>query len=616
MCALLAIVQYEVHYFQEGRWLVQSRYPGDQRQEAIKDAQSVEATTRRPTKVIKDTYLPHENRNETVTVYVGALLKAAMEKAKAQVRVPPHPRGTRTPAAAAVRHTRMAQPRIAQGAVDLFWRGVIALGLSLGAATIVTAMVSWLVSRLPDFGVHLDPANTSAMLTLTYAGVFLFGVFSMFRFGAPIKRMIAALWRSSIAEKDSPVARASMPGSRLKPKRAPQVPFERARDIAEVKRGRGDLDTLPPEPEIEIADTELIEHGIPVIAETPPPVPAPPAPPQPAQPDPAIESKAGPTSTPTVPAQPAPAPANAASAPIPTTSFNPAINELQRSMALRFVAEVVLPQVAHGADDPVARRGAALFVTGAMSQLAGVSNLSPLLAMSLISSAVMAALPRHAVDAYLSQYEAHITGQGNSGIIEDGKHAMARFLAGQSNDGALAAALQRWRVPLPAATAPAPAASGVPPTDYYLLTDFRHGDAFMMDFHNSVVRQALESSDGREIKHTGRGILARFEFADFAIQAASTIQQKISTSPGVPETVFYALALVGGYGAADDPLLSPNIIKTAQGALDAAPRGLLICQPRVFSASHASDRFATETFNAEWITIREKRQPVVTGPAA
>jgi|GEM_PF-3309962 len=627
MCALLAIVQFEVQYFQEGRWLVQSRYPGDQRLEAIKDAVGVESSTRRPTKVIKDTYIPHENRNETVTVYIGPLLKAAMDKVKLQTPQPPHPRGVRAAPAVVQRQVRVARPRVAQGAADLFWRGVIAMGLSLGAATIVTAMVSWLISRLPDFGIQLDPDNTSAMLTLIYAGVFLFCVFSMFRFGAPIKRLISALWRSSTAEHGVPVPRTGMPDIRLKPKRTAQVPFERARDIAEVKRSRGDLDTLPPDTD------DMSAPNVPVIAEVPKPAPVQPAPAPapsaapapPALPEPSFEAQTAPPALPAQPATPAPAtvqkPAQPTApvpvlAPVPAAAFNPAINELQRSMALRFVAEVVLPHVSGGADDPVARRGAALFLTGSMSHLAAVSNLSPLLAMSLISSAVMAALPRHAVDAFLSQYEAHISAPGNAGIIDDGKRAMARFLAGQSNASALALGLQAWRVPMSTPPVVQSAAPGLPPSDYYLLTDFLHGDAFMMDFHNYVVRQAVEAADGREIKHTGRGILARFEFADFAIQAALTIQQKIAASPGIPGSVFFALAIVGGQGSADDPSLSSTVTKTAQGVLEAAPRGVLVCEPRVLAAAHAAGRLETETFNAEWITLREKTPAAAAAPAA
>jgi hypothetical protein len=619
MCALLAIVQYEVLCFQDGRWTLQSRYPSDERQLAINDAVNIEQSTRRPTKVVKDTYLPDENRSETVTVYMGPLLKAAMARVKAQ---------SAAPAARSTRHatgegpSRRPERGLAPQAADLFWRSVIAMGLSLGAATVVTAMMSWVMSRLPDFGIMLDPSRTSAILTLTYIGVFLFGVFSLFRFGRPIKHLILALWRGPTPQAQPPLAAEAMARApfRLKPKRASTTREQHLQDIAEMKRRRGDLDAILPD----AAEVTIIDEIAPTSAPPPPPLPeAPPQTPQaqaqpaaPAQPEPSAAEK------PSSPASLEPAPASAATPPPPAapmvppvTSFNPAISELERNLAMRFVAEVMLPQIAREADDPVARRGAALFLTGAMAHLAAVSNLNPLLAMSLISSALAAALPRQAVDAFLMQYESHLNAAGNQGVMDDGHHAMARFLAGQKNDGALMLSLQAWRTrlpPLPVSPAVEAAAADAP-TDYYLLTEIRHGDAFAMDYHNYAVRQAIETADGREIKHTGRGILARFAHADFAIQAALAITAKLTAPAGLPEQVFVAVALVAGCGTADDPLLTANVTSAAQAALAAAPRGAVVCQPAVVEHAHATEDKETASFNAAWLS---EKTPALSGASS
>ena len=52
--------------------------------------------------------------------------------------------------------------------------------------------------------------------------------------------------------------------------------------------------------------------------------------------------------------------------------------------------------------------------------------------------------------------------------------------------------------------------------------------------HNNVVREALTSFGGREVKHTGDGIMASFDSADQAVLAAIEIRDRIGDVP-VPE---------------------------------------------------------------------------------
>jgi class 3 adenylate cyclase len=46
----------------------------------------------------------------------------------------------------------------------------------------------------------------------------------------------------------------------------------------------------------------------------------------------------------------------------------------------------------------------------------------------------------------------------------------------------------------------------------------------IIGFHDTVVRNALTVAQGREIKHTGDGIMACFESADSAVACAARIQ--------------------------------------------------------------------------------------------
>lgn len=600
MCAIYAIVQFEVHSYQDGRWTLQSRFPSDERQRAISDAVYIEQSTRRPCKVVKETYYPHENRHDTVTVYVSPKAKEVMARLKTpaagyagEAGAARAARGLEARASSAARlPVRALAPR----AADLFWRSIIAMGLSLLAATVVTAMVSWIMSRLPDFGITLDPSASSLMLTAVYMIVFLFGVLSMFRFGAPIKRLISILWaHAAPAPASSARDRAaafSAAGLRLRPKRRGTVDFERQQqEAADVKVARGDLDAIAPAPE-----PPAPVPPPPIVAEPPAPPQAPPAapvPPAPAAPPPLAETTA---------AMPA-APAQSVPTPVPEIPAVQGVSELHRALAMRFALEVMLPQIARASDDPIARRGAALFMTGAMAHLAALSNLGAEGEMSLTVAALPTALPRHAVDAYIGQYNMHVTSPANVGLLTQGRQAMARFLGGQNNDGALAAALAAWRSPQPLA-GPASSVQGEPaPTDYYLVSELRTDHMGAMAVHNDILRETLERFDGTELKHTGRGILARFARADDAIQAALAFAGKLAAAGSVPPDVMFSVALVAGRGAGDDPLLSTSVVTAAQAMLDAAPRGGIIGQPVVAQQASSTAPLHIEPFAVSWVKI-------------
>lgn len=65
----------------------------------------------------------------------------------------------------------------------------------------------------------------------------------------------------------------------------------------------------------------------------------------------------------------------------------------------------------------------------------------------------------------------------------------------------------------------------------------RYGDdaaIALVQRHDETVRTALEEHSGREVKHTGDGVMASFRGVSQAIRAAISIQQRIATDPGDP----------------------------------------------------------------------------------
>jgi len=72
----------------------------------------------------------------------------------------------------------------------------------------------------------------------------------------------------------------------------------------------------------------------------------------------------------------------------------------------------------------------------------------------------------------------------------------------------------------------------------------KHGDdaaILMLGVHDRIVRAAIGANNGREVKHTGDGIMAAFNSAASAVKTACTIQGQLndhnSSGPDLPVTV-------------------------------------------------------------------------------
>ena len=97
------------------------------------------------------------------------------------------------------------------------------------------------------------------------------------------------------------------------------------------------------------------------------------------------------------------------------------------------------------------------------------------------------------------------------------------------------------------------------------MTSSTTGDDYM-DRHNRLVRQATAEQDGEEVRHTGKGIFAKFLNADDAVCAAIAIQKerarlKKSDAPPPP----LRIALVASLEGDSDPEISGQVFTYADG---------------------------------------------------
>jgi len=115
-------------------------------------------------------------------------------------------------------------------------------------------------------------------------------------------------------------------------------------------------------------------------------------------------------------------------------------------------------------------------------------------------------------------------------IIEAGKNAITRLITDASADPGVEEALDEWLHKPRKIEEKEQKAAAVLFTDIVNFTyqTRTNGDDWMkavLHAHNDIVRTALKSYKGREVKHTGDGIMASFPTAPQAVNAAISMQK-------------------------------------------------------------------------------------------
>jgi class 3 adenylate cyclase len=177
--------------------------------------------------------------------------------------------------------------------------------------------------------------------------------------------------------------------------------------------------------------------------------------------------------------------------------------------------------------------GCHLFFAGACEGFARERRLEPTEVRWMLAEA----LEKIAFDAkgarnFARNYQEYLTQPSYLEAFKAGIEGIRRHLTGEeAGEPPLVAALERWNRP-EAKTAKADFVV-VLLTDLVGSTAFTqaHGDAANLDLvrrHNDIVRMQLVVHGGREIKHTGDGIMAVFGSAQEAVAAATGIQRGVA----------------------------------------------------------------------------------------
>lgn len=495
---MLTVVHYEVYVQEQRGWVLQARYTGDERALAIQEAKILELDVRLPVRVMRETYHPQSNQGSEAIVYSGRFKpRPGSSPGRASGRGGIETAGTGNAAPFSqgdieAQYSTRSLSGPARGAGDFMFRVILVMVAALVLAVAGTGITSAMMSRS---GIIASGSGQSLFMFLVFMVLFLVTAIPLIMKYLPVDQL------------------GSEPQRRGEPKRPSFWSF--LPGLLFGPPGENSADARPaPMPE---SKSPVVPDELPKAEEQPVPPPAPTEAPA-AEAVPPGDSAAQAEAEQTAEAE-------------PTKTEDP-ILEKTRLAAMQFLGGAVNAiKATHPQLDAYNKFGVNLYLTGACDALAKARGLS---------EADQAALVRECVEVIGTRSDqAHQLVERMAGyrkepryrqMIAAGFTAMEVSMSGHSDPFiAIGGVMKDWNTPQSRQVA----ANSVTLmfTDMVGSTDMTHaiGDAAAQDIiraHNHIVRTALSHFGGREVKHTGDGIMASFDEPEDAVRAAVDIQQR------------------------------------------------------------------------------------------
>ncbi len=241
--------------------------------------------------------------------------------------------------------------------------------------------------------------------------------------------------------------------------------------------------------------------------------------------------------------------------------------------------------------------GLNLFMSGAAERYGHHSSLNAMQSFVLVREMVEAlGNSPDRVDAYCRQYAEYRAQRSYGAIIAAGQAAMEKHIeaAGHPFDD-FAAVMKQWTSNT-AARAQAQGIVCIMFTDIVGSTQMTHehgdyGAQEVVRIHNAVVRSALAAHHGREVKHTGDGIMASFQIPANAVRAAQEIQEQLAAHAGgegaLPVNV--RIGLNAGEAVEEEDDFFGHTVQVAARVCDKAGAGEVFVTENVRDLSQGPD---------------------------
>jgi class 3 adenylate cyclase len=477
-------IHYEVYTQDSGtRWNLHARYERNERDAAILDAKTVEKTLQIPAKVIREVYYPANNHSEEALVYAGDPGLRAKMAARANALPNYRGRGQARQSAAQLFKAQIAADAPSPASIGGVAKFLIVVVASLTVAGTVTSLLNASMDPIPG---QVEQGFQSLILFSTFMVTFV-------AVALPLSTSLLK-WRLFGRSKARRTAAPKMP--------PPPMP---------KPEGQSPPEEIEPEEELDWEDLKDEDEALPPIEDDEDDIPVP-------------------TPQPELP-QPEPAPPVAVEEPVFDAPAEP-----PKAIFIRFVnALTAAVRRRRPTLDAYNMFGVDLVMAGAVDVLGNNSNMSNDERRALLKSSIEAMGVKAATaQAFADKYEDYLGEPRYLPMILSGRSNMESFLLGQDLlQDSIGPVFDQWNKPQGQAPAAASRIMTVMFTDMVGSTDMTQdrGDKaaqHVVRRHNTIVRNALAQYAGKEIKHTGDGIMATFTSAAGGVEAAISIQRTIA----------------------------------------------------------------------------------------
>ena len=552
---------FEIYYFQNGRWSVHASFESGERDLALAEAQKVDKTLGYPVRLVRETLYPETNTSEEVVSWQSPKAKQLGDpenmfgggqgkgpaKPQQKKKSPPKPTAPVAPRRAekpepsaptpsAPRTAKKPPPkRKAKGKSKGLTRKVVkVVGASLAISLVIVITAGTLISQLQLVPQEDSAAIGAGIFVVSYVlnSLYFLGKEFDIKFGFRRRRKS----EQAAAPRASDMIRKMQVASIEAASNQPDIDVS-AMAQANIDDLRENIEQADAE---EIADRTGGDEFATAVHDQPQEPPAlEPEPAAAAAPEPPNAERA-PQPTVTAPPPPPPPPKPAEKKPEPPQADNEA-----RQGMIAFARDALSaatreqPQL-----NAFSRFGLNLYVAGACNAIGQAKKLPKASQIAILREGLQAAgnTPDRA-DSFIGELASHGKNPRYAAMIQAGGGAMQRQLAGQRGGSEeLTALLADWSKP--------EKRPSVPSAYTFMFTDIVNSTALTSQLgnagaqrvvraHNTAVRGAIQAYQGREVKHTGDGIMATFPSPIAAVQASIRAQKELAAHNAAnPATAF------------------------------------------------------------------------------
>jgi adenylate cyclase len=525
----MIIVHYEVYVLEGRGWMLHARFPRTERETAVNEAKELEQTLNVRVKVVRETYYTDTNAFDEAEIYLSGSKGAKSPPAKSSTKSPPKSAATAAPRASSGTAPRSApaartgstgkappprpRPSARSDEEAAKARQIVARLLAVTAVSLAVALLA--IKLTPEviillwkmgFSVSVSPEIYGQVLIAVFGLSFLMTAVPLGMRFLPRKARVPTFGRPAFA----------WGGSR--PRAATPVTdpaLKKSLDQLADKALREQNAAAPAETE---GDTGLpsLDDDLPMIA------------PGPEATLPEIRPDAAAT-----PGNEPPAYDRSAAAELEKKPENSQSAEAQLPAIKKFLnGAIEATRTAKVSMDAYNKFALHLYMAGAVESLCDFRKLSGAGKSTLLNAALEALGTKGDMASNFYEKLPEYRREGRYGdVITAGRNAMGDYLLGDEAGAhlGLTNVFREWNTK---STDKKGQMMTVVFTDMVGSTDLtqERGDAAAQEIvrrHNLIVRSALAQFHGKEVKHTGDGIMASFLSASEAVEATILIQRQV-----------------------------------------------------------------------------------------